>query len=130
MDDRKPPPQANTPKSGRPISLREARDIALTILADTERRLREERSTDTAENLFLAAATAGKRDVGLELRLHFARLVIRELRRKNWTARNLAEQSALTQAYVESVLHSDVNCTFGGAGRILAALFEDQPTRG
>lgn len=60
--------------------------------------------------------------VGMELRLSFAEIVLRILRQKGWTQCQLAERARLKPPYISRVLHSNANCTFETAGKILFAL--------
>ena len=59
---------------------------------------------------------------GVQLRLNLAELLIRQLRAKGWTQRQLADTAVLKESYVSRVFHSDANCTFETAGRLLFAL--------
>jgi len=59
---------------------------------------------------------------GLKLRLNLAELVIRQLNSNGWSQRDLARRTGLKEAYISRILHSDANCTFESAGKILFAL--------
>ena len=59
---------------------------------------------------------------GMKLRLNLAELVIQQLNSNGWSQRDLAQKAGLKEAYISRVLHSDTNCTFESAGRILFAL--------
>ena len=79
----------------------------------------------TRRGAFLRALDGFKRSpeiYGLELRLNLAQIILRELRRRGWTQRDLAERSGLKESYISRVLHSDANCTFDSVGRILFSL--------
>src|SRR5829696_2389996 len=57
-----------------------------------------------------------------ELRLSLAAIIIRNLKEKNWTQRQLADVAGMKESFVTRILHSDSNCTFDVAGRLLFAL--------
>lgn len=59
---------------------------------------------------------------GVQLRLNLAEIVIRSLRAKGWTQRQLADEAGMKESYVSRVLHSAANCTFDSAGKLLFAL--------
>ena len=59
---------------------------------------------------------------GMKLRLNLAELVIQQLNSNNWSQRDLAKRTGLKEAYISRILHSDANCTFESAGKILFAL--------
>ena len=59
---------------------------------------------------------------GMKLRLNLAELVIQQLNSNGWSQRDLAQETGLKEAYISRILHSDANCTFKSAGRILFAL--------
>ena len=59
---------------------------------------------------------------GLKLRLNLAELVIQQLNSNGWSQRDLAQETGLKEAYISRILHSDANCTFESAGKILFAL--------
>jgi transcriptional regulator with XRE-family HTH domain len=59
---------------------------------------------------------------GLKLRLNLAELVIQQLNSNGWSQRDLAQKTGLKEAYISRILHSDANCTFESAGKILFAL--------
>lgn len=59
---------------------------------------------------------------GLALRLDLAEIVGRELRAKGWTQRKLAEVASVKEPFISRILHSETNCTFDTAGRLLFAL--------
>lgn len=60
--------------------------------------------------------------VGVELRLHLSEIVLRHLRRDDWSQCKLAEKTGLKESFISRVLHSNANCTFETAGRLLFAL--------
>lgn len=60
--------------------------------------------------------------VGHELRLDLAALITRGLNRRGWSRKRLAEEAGMKPSFVSRVLHSDSNCTFEVAGRLLLAL--------
>jgi len=59
---------------------------------------------------------------GLELRLNLAEIVIRHLRQKGWTQRELALRISRKESYISRIVHSDANCTLDTVGRLLFAL--------
>ena len=59
---------------------------------------------------------------GMELRVGFAKLVLDEMDRKKWNQRTLAKAAGMKPSFISRVIHSDSNCTFEVAGRILHAL--------
>lgn len=59
---------------------------------------------------------------GMKLRLNLAELVIQQLNSNGWSQRDLAQEAGLKEAYISRILHSDANCTFESAGKILFAL--------
>ena len=59
---------------------------------------------------------------GMKLRLNLAELVIQRLKSNGWSQRDLAQEAGLKEAYISRILHSDANCTFESAGKILFAL--------
>jgi AraC-like DNA-binding protein len=59
---------------------------------------------------------------GYELRLDLADIVLRHLDDKRWTQNRLANAAGIKPSYLTRVIHSNTNCTFDTAGRILHAL--------
>ncbi len=59
---------------------------------------------------------------GLELRLNLAETVIRGLRQKGWSQRDLARATSMKESFISRVLHSDANCTLDTVGRLFHAL--------
>jgi ribosome-binding protein aMBF1 (putative translation factor) len=59
---------------------------------------------------------------GLGLRLNLAKVVIRALKRKGWSQRDLASASSMKESFISRVLHSNANCTLDTAGRLFHAL--------
>ena len=57
-----------------------------------------------------------------DLRLDLADIIIRHLAEKSWTQAKLAEAAGMKQPALTRILHSDANCTFETAGRVLFAL--------
>ena len=60
--------------------------------------------------------------VGFDLRLQFSEIVVDALRRNGWTQRDLADRIGRKASFISRIVHSDSNCTFDTAGRILFAL--------
>lgn len=72
----------------------------------------------------LATLDAYDRDpesCGIDARLVFSRIVLRQLAVRGWSQRELAKRTGLKDAYISRVVHSDQNCTFDSFGRILFA---------
>lgn len=59
---------------------------------------------------------------GLELRLNLAEIVIRTLRRKGWSQRDLARAASMKESFISRVLHSNANCTLDTVGKLFHAL--------
>src|SRR6476661_7556231 len=59
---------------------------------------------------------------GYDLRLSLSELVIRCMKAKGWTQKQLAQAAGMKEPFVTRVLHADQNCTFDVAGRLLFAL--------
>jgi len=59
---------------------------------------------------------------GLHLRLMFAQIVIRRMDSEDVTPGALAAAAQTTAHEIEQIIHSDRDCTFDEAGRILFAL--------
>ena len=59
---------------------------------------------------------------GVHLRLNLAEIVIRQLNANGWTQAELAERIGKKEPFISRIIHSDTNCTFDTAGRILFAL--------
>ncbi len=60
--------------------------------------------------------------VGYELRLNLSEIVLRNLRSKGWTQRQLADESKKLESYITRVVHSQQNCGLDTVGQILYAL--------
>lgn len=63
---------------------------------------------------------------GLDLRLDLADIVLRGLRERGWTQKQLAQKVGMKESFVSRIIHANANCTFDVAGRILVA-FENRP---
>ena len=59
---------------------------------------------------------------GYDLRLDLADLVIRLLRQKGWTQKQLAKAARMKESFITRIIHSASNCTFDVAGRLMFAL--------
>ncbi len=59
---------------------------------------------------------------GIKLRLNLAEIILRHIKEKNWTQKELARKTSFKDSFISRLLHSDANCTFETAGRILFAL--------
>ena len=58
----------------------------------------------------------------LRLRLNLAEIIMRGLRRKGWTQRELGVKFGCKQPFISRILHGDANCTLKTVGKILHAL--------
>jgi transcriptional regulator with XRE-family HTH domain len=58
---------------------------------------------------------------GIDARLIFSRIVLRQLAANGWSQRELAKRTGFKEAYISRIVHSDANCTFDSFGRILFA---------
>lgn len=70
----------------------------------------------------LDEAQANPQRVGLDLRLDLASIVIQTLAEKGWTQKDLALAAGMKEPAISRIVHSDTNCEFDTAGRILFAL--------
>ncbi|MBY0261203.1 MAG: helix-turn-helix domain-containing protein [Phycisphaerales bacterium] len=70
----------------------------------------------------LAEAEAKPESVGFDLRLDLASIVLRALRQRGWSQSDLARAAGMKASFISRVVHSDANCEFETAGRILHAL--------
>ncbi len=59
---------------------------------------------------------------GMKLRLNLAQIILRHIKENNWTQKELATKTSFKDSFISRLLHSDANCTFETAGRILFAL--------
>ena len=59
---------------------------------------------------------------GYDLRLSLAEIVLRQLRTKGWTQKQLADAAGMKPSFLTRIIHGSSNCTFDVAGRILFAL--------
>ncbi len=59
---------------------------------------------------------------GMKLRLNLAEIILRHLKQNNWTQKELARKTSFQDSFISRLLHSDANCTFETAGRLLFAL--------
>src|SRR5215213_8417542 len=59
---------------------------------------------------------------GYDLRLSLSALVLKHLKAKGWTQKQLADAARMKESFVTRVIHADSNCTFDVAGRLLFAL--------
>lgn len=72
----------------------------------------------------LATLDAFDRDpesCGIDARLVFARIVLRQLAARGWSQRELAKRTGIKEPVISRIVHSDANCTFDTFGRILFA---------
>lgn len=60
--------------------------------------------------------------VGLSLRLDLATIILKALRERGWNQSALASAAGVKEGFISRLVHSDANCTFETAGRILFAL--------
>ncbi len=61
----------------------------------------------------------------MQLRLNLAEIILRYLRLNDWTQRDLASATSFKDSFISRLLHSNANCTFDTAGRVLFALGVD-----
>ena len=59
---------------------------------------------------------------GVLLRLNLAEIVLRRLDALGWTQAELAKRAGKRESFISRIIHSDANCEFDTAGRILFAL--------
>ena len=59
---------------------------------------------------------------GMKLRLNLAQIILRHIKENKWTQKELARKTSYKDSFISRLLHSDANCTFETAGRILFAL--------
>lgn len=59
---------------------------------------------------------------GYELRLQLATVIFRQLDKKGWTQKRLAEESGMKESFLSRVLHAESNCTLDVMGRLFFAL--------
>ena len=59
---------------------------------------------------------------GLDLRLDVAEILIRNLKERNWSQRELANAAGMLEPQVSRILHSSANCTLDTIGRLMFAL--------
>lgn len=59
---------------------------------------------------------------GFDLRWDLAEMILRELARKGWTQKQLADAAGMKESFITRIVHGASNCTFEVAGRILFAL--------
>ncbi len=60
--------------------------------------------------------------LGHELRLDLAELILKTLRQKRWTQKQLAQAARMKPSFINRIVHGASNCTFDVAGRLLFAL--------
>ena len=59
---------------------------------------------------------------GLDLRLDLAEILIRNLKEKNWSQRELSNAASMLEPQVSRILHGSANCTLDTIGRLMFAL--------
>jgi transcriptional regulator with XRE-family HTH domain len=59
---------------------------------------------------------------GHDLRNDLANIVVRHLAQRGWSQARLAEAAGMKSPMLTRIIHSDANCTFDTAGRLLYAL--------
>ena len=59
---------------------------------------------------------------GHDLRNDLANIVVRHLGQRGWSQARLAEAAGMKSPVLTRIIHSDANCTFDTAGRLLYAL--------
>ena len=59
---------------------------------------------------------------GIDLRLDFADIILKQLDEKGWTQKQLAEKIGKKESFISRIIHAESNCTFETVGCILFAL--------
>jgi plasmid maintenance system antidote protein VapI len=59
---------------------------------------------------------------GMQLRIDLSGIIAKKLHEKRWTQKQLADAAGLKESQVTNLIHSNKNCTFDTAGRVLHAL--------
>lgn len=59
---------------------------------------------------------------GMELRLSLSELILKNLKRKGWTQRELADAAQVKESLISRLVHADSNCTLDTAAKVLFAL--------
>lgn len=62
---------------------------------------------------------------GYDLRLNLSEIVLRHLKEKGWSQKDLATEAGMKEAMLSRIIHANANCTFDVAGRLLFALGVD-----
>ncbi len=80
----------------------------------------------------LGAFNRTQESVGVELRVSLSELLVRTLRIRGWSQRQLAAAADVKEPFVSRILHGNVNCTLDTIGNLLFALgvrakFEETP---
>lgn len=70
----------------------------------------------------LDEAEASPSSVGLDLRLDLAAIVMSGINQRRWSQKDLAIACGMKPSFISRIVHSDANCEFETAGRILHAL--------
>ena len=60
--------------------------------------------------------------VGMELRVSLSSIIHRHLFERKWTQKQLAKASGVAEQMLTRIMHSNTNCTFETAGKVLFAL--------
>lgn len=77
----------------------------------------------TQELLDILNTYKGQPDAyGYRLRLDLSLIVMKGMKAKGWSQRQLADGAMMHEAFIYRVVHADVDCTMGETGRILYAL--------
>ncbi|MCW5766709.1 MAG: helix-turn-helix transcriptional regulator [Phycisphaeraceae bacterium] len=59
---------------------------------------------------------------GIDLRLDLAHAIVRRLDALGWSQNELAQRCGLKPSFISRLIHSDSNCSFSTAARVLSAL--------
>lgn len=95
--------------------------IPMVRIAELNRRLREFQDSP--------------RGFGHELRMNVAEIVMRNLKQKPWTQRELAEAAGKGESYITRIVHGQQNCSLDTVGALLyalgvrASIVEDAPAK-
>lgn len=59
---------------------------------------------------------------GFDLRDDLSVIIVEQCAKHNWTQKELAKKAGMRESYISRLIHSNANCTFDVAGRVLHAL--------
>jgi plasmid maintenance system antidote protein VapI len=70
----------------------------------------------------LEAFDSKPESTGFDLRLDLSEIILRHLCEHGMTQKEVAARSGMKESFITRLIHSEANCTFDTAGRILHAL--------